>query len=283
MEKIGLLIDSTSYTRKELYKYDFIKAAYLKVIIDQKEYLESQLSKEEMEKVLDENHKLLTSQPAPMDFYNLYKEYESEGYTHVLVVVLSEKISGTYQSALIAKTMLEETSLEISIHSPQAASFSVANGLTVLADEIKLKKSFKDVLDLYYKLFKEPLVSFTLSDLKHLFKGGRLNRIQALIGTVLRIKPIIQMIDGKLDLVKKTRTHGACLEFFYEKIDYYCEKYENVYLDVIDLNMEEFSAKIVDYAKSKNKIIKIVQTKYVSPVFYVHLGNSGYGIGIVAY
>lgn len=283
MEKIGLLIDSTSHTREDLLQYDFVKSAYLKVIIDQEEHLESELTKEDMEQYLSGSHKMLTSQPAPMEFLNLYKQYEEEGYTHLLVAVLSEKISGTFQSALIAKTMMEDTVMEISIHSPETASFGLSNGLALVAEKIKSGLKFDKILDFYYKVFQEPLVTFTLGDLMHLFKGGRLNRVQALLGQVLRIKPIIEMVDGKLELVKKTRTNNACFDFFVEKIVYYSEKYKNVYLDIIDLNNEDWSQKIEDYVKENYKNIVINRTHYVSPVFYVHLGNKGFGIAISAY
>lgn len=283
MEKIGLLIDSTSYTRKDLYKYDFVKAAYLKVIIDNKEYLESQLTKEDMENYLAGTHKMLTSQPSPMDFVNLYNEFKEEGYTHVLVVLISEKISGTYQSALIGKSMLEDMTMDVSIHSPKSASFGIANGLSILAERIKAGSTYQEILDLYYKVFKEPLVSFTLGDLMHLYKGGRLNKIQALVGKVLRIKPIIEMVEGKLELVKKTRANIACLDYFVEKIKYYTDKYDTVHVDIISLHMDEWAQKIEDYIKENHPNIIVHNTKYVSPVFYVHLGNNGFGIAVVGY
>jgi DegV family protein with EDD domain len=283
MEKIGLLIDSTTLTRKELNDFNFIKTAYLKVIIDNKEYLENELSSEEMENYVSDSHKMLTSQPAPQSFVDLYQEFDKEGYTHVMVVCLSEKISGTYQSALIAKTMLEDSNLEISIHSPKTASFGLANGISLIAKRIVDGASFKEVIDFYYEVFKEPLVTFTLGDLMHLFKGGRLSRVQALLGTVLRIKPIIEMLDGKLELVKKTRTNNACLDFFIEKIDYYANKYDNVSIDIIHLNNEEWAGKIDQYVRDNYPKMQINHTNYVSPVFYVHLGNKGFGIAIVGY
>jgi DegV family protein with EDD domain len=283
MEKIGLLIDSTTHTREELKNYDFIKTAQLKVVIDNKEYRENELSREDMEKYLSGSHKMLTSQPAPVDFLELYKEFKEEGYTHVMVVVLSEKISGTYQSALIGKTLLEDNGMEISIHSPKTASFGIANGIEIIAEEIKKGNSFSEIIDLFYKVFQEPLVTFTLGNLLHLFKGGRLNRIQALFGVVLRIKPIIEMIEGKLELVTKTRTNKACYEIFIEKIKYYQEKYNNVHVDIIDINMPEWSEKIETYLKKEMPNIKIHRTDYVSPVFFVHLGNKGFGISVVGY
>ena len=93
----------------------------------------------------------------------------------------------------------------------------------------------------------------------------------------------MEMLDGKLELVKKTRTNIACFDFFVDKIEYYSNKYENVYIDIIDLNMDEWSQKIEDYVKANHGNIVINRTNYVSPVFYVHLGNKGFGIAISAY
>ncbi len=282
MEKIGLLIDSTSHTSADLHLYDFIKTVNLRVDIDDTEYLEKDLSKEQMEAFIEGNHKLLTSQPAPTDFLDKFAEFSNEGYTHVLIVVLSDKLSGTFQSALLAKSMLEGD-LEVSVHSPQVASFGVANGLRVLAKDIQAGITFDKLVKRYYQVFEHGYVSFTLSNLKHLFKGGRLNRVQALIGTVLRIKPIVEMVEGKLKMVRKERTNIACQEFFMAKVDEYAEKFEHVYIDIIHLNNEKWAESIKSIVEEKYPNIHIFMTDYVSPVFYVHLGNKGFGIALIGY
>ncbi|MGI6392014.1 MAG: DegV family protein [Candidatus Izemoplasmatales bacterium] len=279
MEKIGLLIDSTTLTRPELLDYDFIKVAQLKVMIDDKQYKEKDLPTDIMYEYLRSGKKMTTSQPAPGEILELYNDYYNKGYTNVLVVTLSEKLSGTFQSALIAKTMFDKP-MELSIHAPMVASFGVANGVKVIAEAIKAGKPFTEIVDLYHRFFKNAEVMFTLSNLMHLFRGGRLSRIQALIGTVLRIKPIIRMIDGKLHLVKRERTNNACYEFFMEIIKDYSQKFATVYLDIIDLNQNEWSQKIRTEVKAKYPNIKIHMTDFVSPVFLVHLGDRGFGIAI---
>ena len=75
MEKIGMLIDSTTLTRNDLLDYEFIKVAQLQVQIDDKTYKENELSQKQMEAYIEEGKKLLTSQPAPTDFLELYKTY----------------------------------------------------------------------------------------------------------------------------------------------------------------------------------------------------------------
>ncbi|MDD5292697.1 MAG: DegV family protein [Candidatus Izemoplasmatales bacterium] len=279
MEKVGLLIDSTTLTRSEIAEYEFVKSVPLIVTIDGVQYMESELTTESMYHHLHHARKMITSQPSPGAFLEMYETFQKEEYTHVLVVTLSEKISGTYQSALIAKSMFEGT-MEISVHAPEVASFGVANGVMPLIEMIQSKAQFSKVVDRYYSLFEDAKVMFTLANLMHLFRGGRLSRIQALLGTVLRIKPIIEMIEGKLQLTKKERTNIACFDYFLSVIDAYQEKYQNVYLDIIQLQRSEWAEKIKNVVSERYPTIRIHMTDYVSPVFFVHLGDQGFGIAL---
>jgi DegV family protein with EDD domain len=122
---------------------------------------------------------------------------------------------------------------------------------------------------------------FTLADLMNLFRGGRLNRIVALIGTVLRIKPIIEMIDGKLQLTKKERTNAACLDYFLQSVREYRSLHPHVAVDVIHLNREEWGEKLVAAIAEEFPDIDIHITRTLSPVFYIHLGDKGFGIAMI--
>jgi len=281
MEKIGLLLDTTTLTRDDITNYPFVKVAPLGVSIDGVEYTEFDLNQEVMNHHLHTAKKLLTSQPSPGSFLSLYQEFFQEGYTHIIVICLSEKLSGTFQSALIAKTMIDFP-LDISIHSPRVASFGVALGIPTLIQMIQDGASFEDVVKREQNLYQDAAVMFTLGDLMHLFRGGRLNRVSALIGTVLRIKPIIEMIDGKLELTKKERTNIACFDYFMSVIQTYVDKYKDVKVDFIELNRPEWAEKFLEVAKTRFPKIETHITRYVSPVFSVHLGDQGFGIAVVA-
>ncbi len=281
MEKIGILVDSTSLTRTELGNYPFVKVVSLYVSIDGEHRKEVEITPEEMTEYLHKSKHLGTSQPSPGDFMEKYEEFHKEGYTNVLVVTLSDRLSGTYQSAMVAKTMAD-WEMDISIHAPHVASFGVANGVCVLAEMVEKGAAFEDVLKKYYSLFEQAAVMFTLSDLIHLFHGGRLNRIQALIGTVLRIKPIVEMVDGKLQLTRKERSNAACFEYFVGKAEAYYKKFTNVFFDIIHLNRPEWAEKMKTYISEHCPKAKIHVTDYVSPVFYVHLGDKGFGLAIAA-
>ena len=281
MKKIGLLIDSTTLTRDDLLDYEFIKVAQLQVQVEDKTYRENELSKEQMENFVNEGKKFLTSQPSPTDFFELYKQYHEEGYTHVIAIMISHKLSGTYQSAMLAKSMID-FDLQVDIHSSIVASYGMALGAKKLAELIKNGKSYDEVTKKYDILFKEPLVAFTLGNLKNLIRGGRLSRVQGFVGKIMRIKPVIEMINGKLELVRKERTNAGCNKYFMQKIDYYCNKYKKVYLDVVNINMDELSSQLINKVKEKYKDIEVHITDFLSPVFYSHLGTKGFGIGVMA-
>ena len=282
MEKIGLLIDTTSLTSDDIQKYDFVKYVNLKVMIDEEEHLESSLDPKQMEQFISEHKKMTTSQPAPQEFVDRLNEFEDQGYTHVLVVCLSEKLSGTFQAALLSKT-LYEGKMEVSVHAPKVASFGVANGLRVLVKDIEDGMSFEKLLKQYYKVFEHGYVAFTLSNLMHLFRGGRLSRVAALLGAVLRIKPIVEMVDGKLKMVRKERTNIACQDFFMKKVEEYNEKFDNIYIDIIHLNMEKWAESVKSYVEEHYPNVHIHMTDHVSPVFYVHLGDKGFGISLIGF
>jgi len=280
MEKIGLLIDSTTLTRKDLDEYKFIKVVQLKVQVNDHHYDELDITRQEMELYLVEGKKMLTSQPSPAEFLAVYRQFHEEGYTHVITVVLSHKISGTYQSALIGKSLID-FDLSVDVHSPNTASFGVALGVKQIAEAIKRGESFEKVTTYYHTIFENPTVIFTLGDLMNLFRGGRLNRVQALLGKILRVKPVIEMIDGKLELVRKERTNIACMDFFINRITDYVNRYKKVYIDIISINMPEWAGKLLDEVKAKFSKVDIHLTDYLSPVFYTHLGNKGFGIAVV--
>lgn len=281
MEKIGLCIDSTTLTRKEIREVPFVKFVSLKVTIDGKEYAEQELSTEDMYHYLKTAKKLATSQPSPGEFLEAYQAFYNEGYQQLLVVTLSENISGTYQSALIAKSMIDFP-LEIEVRAPQVASYGVANGIIPLIEMIQAGKTFSEVVARFDSVYQHAQVMFTLSNLMHLFRGGRLGIVNALLGTVLRIKPIIEMIDGKLQLTHKVLSNQACFDYFLNVVRKACQEFKHVRLDIIHLNRPDWAEKLKQGILNEFPDTIIHMTDYVSPVFFVHLGNQGFGVAIVA-
>jgi len=279
MQKIGLLLDSTAITRNDILTHPFVRIAPLVVTIEGTDRHETDVTEAEMIANIHAGKRMSTSQPAPGEFMRVYQDYYREGYTHVLVVVLSDKISGTFQSAQIAKGMVDFP-LEIELFPAQVASFGVALGAMALIDEIERGTAFPDVVARCRSVFADARVMFTLADLMNLFRSGRLNRVAALLGTVLRIKPVIEMIGGKLQLTRKERTNNACYEYFLQAVRDYRAKHPKVAVDVIQLNRAEWADRLVDAIAQELPDVAVHRTATLSPVFYIHLGDQGFGIAM---
>ncbi len=143
-----------------------------------------------------------TSQVTP-DQYLPYFEAAKQNKDTVIVITVSEKLSGTYQSAVIAKDICEYENIYI------VDSLTVTLGLQILVrlaiDLLQAGHPAQDIVRVL-ETDKHKLRLFALVEtLEYLKKGGRLSSLSALAGTILNIKPIIEVIDGKVDVAGKAR------------------------------------------------------------------------------
>lgn len=157
-----------------------------------------------------------TSCPSPEDYMKRY-----EGVESVFVVTLSSKLSGSYNSAVLAKDLfLEEVGSKF-IHVFDSLSASVGETLIVLKinELVKNNLSELEILDKVAKYISEMKTFFLLESLEHLAKNGRLNPIIAKIATMLSIKPIMGSTkEGTIRLVEKTRGYKKAFKRFVEII-----------------------------------------------------------------
>ncbi|MCK5761713.1 MAG: DegV family protein, partial [Candidatus Izimaplasma sp.] len=111
-----------------------------------------------------------------------------------------------------------------------------------------------------------------------LLRSGRLTRTKAAIGTVLRIKPLIQMIDGKLDLFRSARTHKKVINELIERIKETTVNFNSICIRILAHNQtKEALALKLELERVFNNI-KISYTENLGPIFCLHLGKKGYGV-----
>ena len=202
-----LIADSCSDISVEELDRMEIEMIPLKITIDDKDYLDQfDISSMEVLDAISEGKRPLTSQANPEDFTKVFQKYVERGEP-VLYIAFSSELSGTYQSAVIAKdTILDDhPDADITIIDTKAASYGlgliverahgyVESGLS--KDEV-IAKVEKDVKDIRH--------FFTVDDLDYLAKGGRLSKGQAFLGGLLNIKPLLHVEEGKLVPLEKHR------------------------------------------------------------------------------
>ena len=152
-----------------------------------------------------------TTQPPPGDFVEVYNKLAKET-DEILVVTLSSKLSGTYQSALQAKDMVEG---KCRIEVIDSLKVAMSLGLIVIsaAKAAKAGANLDEVADLVRKAMPRSHLIAYFDTLKYLAKGGRIGKAQGLLGAMLSIKPILTVKDGEMSPVTKLRSRAAGIDY----------------------------------------------------------------------
>lgn len=277
MEKYGVVIDSTNYlSEDEISKYG-IKQVSLNVIDKDETYKECDITCDFVYNKLDSGHKLTTSQPSPGEFLDVYEELFKNGYEKVFVIVLSQPLSGTLQSAMLAKKMLDNPE-KVHIFESNMAAFGNEMLTLQLIEMIENKKSEKEIINRINNLLKTSNLIFTIENMISLYRSGRLSKTKAAIGTVMRIKPLIQMVNGKLDLFKSARTHNKVIEGIITRIKETTQGFNIIHVRILSHNSLEQARMLEDEIKKTFTNAKITFNEYLGPIFSLHLGKRGYGV-----
>lgn len=272
-----IVVDSTVYLSEAEYKKFGIKRASLNIIDKDETFKELKVDNDFVYGRLDKGHSLTTSQPSPGEFFDIYEELLKEGADKIFVVTLAPPLSGTYQSAVLARTMLEEPT-KVHVFESQMAAFGNEMLVLELQKLIEDGLSELEIINKISKLNNESNLIFTVENLHHLSRSGRLSKAKALVGTVLRVKPLIQMVGGKLDLFKSERTHKKVVLSIINKIKETTKDAKVIHIRILSKNSLEQARILESKIKETFSNIKLTFNEYLGPVFSIHLGTTGYGI-----
>jgi DegV family protein with EDD domain len=118
---------------------------------------------------------------------------------------------------------------------------------------------------------------FVPENLMSLSKGGRLKASSAIVGSILRIKPIIKVIDGKLELNHKTRSLRKANEYMIDTLKESYKSNEQLFVYITDTHSTESGDLLESMLKDAFPDAIVNRTSYLGPVFSVHVGKKGYG------
>ncbi|MFQ5997374.1 MAG: DegV family protein [Dehalococcoidales bacterium] len=154
-----------------------------------------------------------TTQPPPGDFVNVYQKLAKET-DEILVIVVSSKLSGTYQSALQAASMVEG---KCRIEVIDSLMVAMGFGLIVIkaAEAAKAGANLDELADMVRKAMSRSHLIVYFDTLKYLAKGGRIGKAQGLLGAMLSIKPILTIRDGEMAPLTRVRSPAAGMDYLY--------------------------------------------------------------------
>lgn len=264
MMKFKIVADSSCDLNEDLEKEMDVNLVPFKIDVDEYSFVDNEdLDVSELiSKMNASPNPIKTSCPSPGDFA---EEYDADS---VYVVTISEQLSGTYNSAVLAKDMVLEKSPEKFIHIFNSKSASV--GETLVAMKIKEcideKLSNMQLVEKVESFIEDMKTYFISEDLSNLVKNGRISKTKGLLINALNIKPVMKATnDGNIEAIDKARGSKKAFKKLVDIIGETGVKFEERTVAISHANALQKALDLKEDLKKYNfKDIIIVETKGLS-------------------
>ena len=275
---IKFLIDSSSDYDVNEAKSKGIELVPISITIRDKNFLDDgTISKDQFYRMTQEAEEFpKTAQPSPQAFLDIFEKVKNDE-DELVCVLLSSELSGTMQSATLAKSMVDYDNIYI------VDSLTATYGIKVLVDYgMKLRdegKTAKEIAETLDEIKSKVTIYAVLDTLENLYRGGRLSKIEAGIGSLAKIKPLITITEkGKIGVKGKSMGKKKALNDITKLM-------ENEHIDrefpVYSLyslgteNNEIFTGLL------NEKGIEFTDRFQIGPTIGTHIGEGAYGIVFV--
>ncbi len=273
---IRIVTDSTCDIPRDVLKDMDVHAAPLRVLFGEDTYLDGiDIGKEEFYEKLSKADKLpTTSQVNPDEFEKIFKGYLDAGDT-IVGVFIGSKLSGTYQSAVIAKQQLESDD----IYLVDSMTATVALGAMVRA-AVEMRDAGATALEIQEKLVdlaERSHIIIAPVTLKYLQMGGRISGTAATIASVLNITPIVQISGGVVTSAGKVRGKKKVTDFmmnYIKELDYDA----SIPLEFTHTGASETCDEMKEYFTSKGGFKALDSYVSMGSVVTTHVGPGAFGV-----
>jgi DegV family protein with EDD domain len=282
MSKVAVITDSTAYIPETMVKAHHITVAPQVLIWGEETFRDGvDIMPDEFYKRL-ETAKIMptTSQVAIGDMKAYFEKLLEDGFD-VLGIFISSKLSGTMQSAIQAREMLPKAAERIAIVDSNSTAMAMGFHVLLAARAAQDGSSLSECQHLAEKARDHTGVYFVVDTLEFLRRGGRIGGAQALLGSALNIKPILELRDGRIESVEKVRTKGKAMDRMVDLVAQHVAGKTPVRLATLHANAEADARAILDTASLLLQPMESVFAP-VSPVIGSHAGPGTVGLAFMA-
>jgi DegV family protein with EDD domain len=284
MSKVAIVTDSSAYIPGNLSQDLPIFVIPLILLWDNQSLkdLEEITTDEFYERLKNSTSSPSTSQPSPSVFKEKYQSLLSKGY-EILSIHISGKLSGTMDSAIKAKEMLPGEKIRI----VDSESTSMAMGFQILlaARLAEQGASLEECEQIALQAKAKSGVYFVVKTLEYLKRGGRIGSAAAFLGTVMDLKPILELRDGKIEAVEKVRTMSKAVDRMLDLVEQKLGKSAGkIHLASLFTDSSEPAQILMDRAIQRLGKENIFESTLspVSPVIGTHAGPGTMGLCYLA-
>ena len=269
-----MIVDSGSdLTLEQIKEHDFYFLPYGIVIDDESKVDQYEISNDEVLAAIKENKHPKTNQATMEQMTKVFTEV-AEKKEKAIYLAFSSALSGTYQTACLVKQQIKDEypDLDLTIYDTLSASMGLGKMILDVQDKINHDYSFEEI-DEYIKNKLEKIRHlFTVKDLKYLASGGRLSKGQAFLGTLLNIKPLLHVEEGKLVPIEKYRGSKKLWHAIIEKMKNENSDYSDQTIYITHSDDLEEAEKIKELMVESLKP-KDVNISDIGPVISSHTGS----------
>jgi len=280
MSKIAIVTDSTAYLPLDLVEKYEISVAPQVVIWGDKTYedgVDIQPS-EFYERLKTASVMPSTSQATIASFEKIFRHLLEEEH-EILAILISDVLSGTINSAVQARELFPHAPIEI----VDSKSVAMALGFQVLtvAKAVQEGASMAECVQLAQKASQHTGVIFAVDTLEFLHRGGRIGGGKRFLGTALKIKPILELKDGRIEPVEQVRTRKKSLLRLVEILEERVAGKSPVRLATLHANAYEDAKVILSLANERLNSVENIFSE-VSPAVGTHAGPGTVGLAYMA-
>jgi DegV family protein with EDD domain len=155
-----------------------------------------------------------TASPGPGDYFEAYRQMACQGIKEIISIQMSSKVSGGFQAATVAQTMMQDEYPDVQIEVIDTQNAALCQGWMVIeaARGALAGLSLDPLVDTVKRMIPTSHMIQTADTLKYLYMGGRIGKAQQLLGSMLNIKPLIGIEDGVIVPLGRARSRGQAYQ-----------------------------------------------------------------------
>jgi len=281
MNKIAIVTDSTAYIPAEYVRQHNITVAPQVLIWDNQTFRDGiDIGSDEFFSRL-KTAKVMpsTSQVSPASMQSIFQPLVDQGF-EVVGIFISSKLSGTLQSAVQGKEMMGSAGDKVSLVDSQSTAMALGFQVLAAARSLEAGANLKETVALAEKAHSRTGLFFAVDTLEFLHRGGRIGGAQRFIGSVLNLKPILELRNGLVDGIErirnKNKAHDRILELVAEKT----KGKSNIRIASLHANAAEDAKVLLARAVKELNPVETIFTE-VSPVVGTHTGPGTVGLAFM--
>lgn len=276
---IRIIADSTCYLPQEYINKYKVSIASLNVLINDKSYRETDLSNDWFYNEMAKSQTIPTSsQPSIEELYSTVESLVKDDHD-IVGIFLSSDMSGTFSTSNLVKNMILENYPNAKIVMLDSRSNCMQAGFAVLeaAKAASENKSLDEVVSIAKNVIENSKFIFVPDTLDYLKKGGRIGGAAALFGSLLQIKPILTVEDGKTTVFTKVRTKKKAIDKIVNTVLEQNLKTPIKGIIVHHINCESEGQELADRLKSRLGLDN-VKIQSIGPIIGLHVGPGSIGV-----